>query len=270
MTLVNESLDTDVYEPDYRVTASRGHAGIIVEEGLEEGVRYFVAVGGDGTINEVAVPLIGKDAAMGVIPSGSGNGLARHLMIPVKISEAVEVLNAGKLIEIDTCSVNNIPFISIAGIGFDAKVARKFAKTKQRGFKTYARLAMKEYFRYKSRKYKLILDGEERKESAFFISFANSNQFGYNAIIAPNASITDGKIDVCIVSRPPLKAFPGIARMMFRREIDRSKYLETIRATEVLVKRQKGKTVNIDGEPIKMGKNLFVKIHPASLKVIVP
>lgn len=269
-SLVEAYIDHDIFEPQYRLTDSEGHAVSLVKEGLAEGVGYFVAVGGDGTVNEVSQPLIGSDAIMGVIPAGSGNGLAHHLKIPSKIREAIEIINAGKVICIDTCFVNDKNFISIAGVGFDANVAKHYARVQQRGFMTYARMAAKEYFRYKPRKYVLILDGQKRKVSAFFISFANSNQFGYNAMIAPNASITDGKIDVCIASRPPVTAFPGLAHLMFMKRIDKSKYIETVRASKIMLSRKKGRTVNVDGEPIRMGKELHVRVRPASLNIIVP
>ncbi len=267
---VDAHLDQSVFMPDYRLSSSPGHAEIIAAEGLEEGVKYFVAVGGDGTINEIGRVLRGTDAVLGIIPAGSGNGLAHHLMIPEKTGDAIEVLNKNKLDRIDTCMADDVFFISIAGMGFDARVARQFAESKHRGFKTYARIAMKEYFRYKARNYKLRLDGEDMKVSAFFISFANSNQFGYNTRIAPNASLFDGKIDVCVVSKPPVQAFPGIAHLMFRRRIDHSKYMDTYKASDIIVRRKKGKTVNIDGEPVKLGKKVHIRVLPASLNVLVP
>ena len=268
--LISSKLDQSKFIADLRLTASSGHAGRIAEEGLEEGIHYIVAVGGDGTINEVGEKLKGTDAVMGIIPGGSGNGLAHHLGIPTRMKAAIEVLNRCKVEKIDTCMADEVFFVSIAGIGFDAKVARQFASSKRRGFMTYALIAFKEYFRYKSREYELLLDGKQKKVSAFFISFANSNQFGYNARIAPKASLMDGKIDVCVVRKPPVQAFPGIVHLMFRRKIDHSKYMATSQASDVIVKRKKGKTVNIDGEPIKMGKEIHLRILPASLNVIVP
>jgi diacylglycerol kinase (ATP) len=268
--LVDTYLDKSLFDAELILTASPGHAGRIATEGLEEGIRYFVVVGGDGSINEVGTELAGTDAVMGIIPAGSGNGLAHHLEIPVKIKEAIELINRNKVEKIDSCMVNDNFFVSIAGIGFDAKVARQYAKTAKRGFKTYARLAMKEYFSYKPHKYKLSLDGKDLKVLAFFISFANSSQFGYNTRIAPKASITDGKINVCVVKKPPVKAFPSITRLMFKRKIDHSKYVETYLAEKIIVKRKKGKTVNIDGEAVKMGRELNISIRPASLNVIVP
>jgi YegS/Rv2252/BmrU family lipid kinase len=267
---VEEVLDSTLFEPIFELTGSEGHATQLVKHGLNKGITHFVAVGGDGTLNEVAKPLIGTDAIMGVIPAGSGNGLAHHMKVPVRLSEAVKVLNKLKVISIDTCLINDRHFLSIAGIGFDATVARHYAKVQQRGFLTYARMAAKEYFRYKPSDYLLIIDGQKRDVSAFFISFANSNQFGYNAMIAPHASLIDGKIDVCIASRPPVIAFPGLLHRVVRKKIDESRYIETIRATEIKVRRTKGKTVNVDGEAVKMSKKLHVKIRPASLNMIVP
>ncbi len=268
--LIESHLDQGLFEADFRVSSYAGHASEIVDEGLKSGILYFVVAGGDGSINEVAAKLKGTEAIMGILPAGSGNGLAHHLEIPVNSKDAIAVLNANKVEKIDTCMANDVFFISIAGIGFDARVARQFAKSKQRGFRTYARIAMKEYFRYKSRKYSLHLDGKELKVSAFFISFANSGQFGYNTRIAPGASIKDGKIDVCIVQKPPVSAIPHIAGLMFRRQIDRSKYMDIYQASEIIVKRKKGKSVNIDGEAISLDKKINIRISPASLNVIIP
>ncbi len=268
--LILANLDQYRFIADFRITSFSGHAGIITNEGLEEGIRYFVAVGGDGTINEIASKLTGTDAIMGIIPGGSGNGLAHHLGIQSRLKTAIEILNRARVEKIDTCMANDVFFASIAGIGFDAKVARQFAGSMRRGFTTYARIAFMEYFRYKSRDYELILDGEKQKVSAFFISFANSNQFGYNAQIAPKASLMDGKIDVCVVKKPPVLAFPGIAHLMYSQKVDRSKYMETSQAADIMVRRKKGKTVNIDGEPMKMKKEIHIRIKPASLNIIVP
>ena len=268
--LLNSDLDLNRYEPEIFVTKYAGHAGEITTQGLESGVRYFLVAGGDGTVNEVASIIVGTDAILGILPSGSGNGLAHHLKIPVNIPKAISVFNGGEVLRIDTCTVNDIFFASIAGIGFDAKVARQFAKSRRRGFFTYARIVFKEYFLYKSRDYVLKYDGKEIYTSAFFISFANSSQFGYNTRIAPNASITDGLIDICVVTKPPLVALPGITQLLVRQNIGNSKYMEITRASKIYVSRKKGKMVNVDGEPIKMKKELMIENQPASLNIVVP
>jgi YegS/Rv2252/BmrU family lipid kinase len=270
MTTLDDFLDKTKYETEYRISTYPGHAVEICRAGQEEGVRIFVAAGGDGTVNEVGSVITGTDAIMGIIPAGSGNGLAHHLSIPGKVKEAIDLINEKKVLSIDTCRANEIFFVSIAGMGFDARVARQYAKSGHRGFKTYALIAFKEYFNYKTRKYLLKMDGREHKVSAFFISFANSNQFGYNARIAPNASLTDGQLDICVVKKPPVQAFPGIAHMMFTRKIDRSKYMDIFRASHIVIERNKGKTVNIDGEAIRLPKKIEIRVVPKSLNVIVP
>ena len=268
--LIEKSIDGNKYVPEFHFTECAGHAAEITSEACASGITKFLVAGGDGTVNEVAAQLAGKDLVLGIIPSGSGNGLAHHLGIPVKAAEAVAVFNRGKVMNIDTCMVNKKFFVSIAGIGFDARIARQFAKSSRRGFMTYASIVFKEYFSYKQKKYSLNIDGEQLETSAFFISFANSSQFGYNTRIAPNASITDGKIDVCIVRKPPVAALPIVAQQVIRRRIDRSKYMDIIQATKIIVERKQRMTVNVDGEPVKMKKKLKIDIRPASLAVVIP
>lgn len=268
--IVEDHLRETGLEAVFYVTEYPGHAAEITAEALELGMHRFVAVGGDGTINEIAGELAGSPAVLGIIPAGSGNGLAHHLNIPSRTGLALDVILRNKLLPIDTCTINGRFFTSIAGLGFDARVARQFAKSGKRGFLTYARIAIREYFSYKPRKFKLSIDEKELVADAFFISFANSNQFGYNTRIAPGASLTDGLIDVCVVKKPPVRALPGILNLMLRRRIDRSRYMQTYQAKEVMVKRKKGKTANVDGESVKIGKLVRVSVRPSSLNVIIP
>ncbi len=268
--LVGNVLDHALFSPEIMVSQYAGHAKKIAKDAVKKGVKYIAIAGGDGTVNEVASILVGTDAVLGIIPSGSGNGLAHHLGIPVKKSDAMALLNHQNVIQIDTCQVNDAFFVSIAGIGFDARVAKQFAKSRRRGFLTYGKIVFREYFTYRQRQYTLILDEEKMQTSAFFISFANSNQFGYNTRIAPNASITDGLIDVCIVRKPPVIELPLVAHLLYSRKVDKSKYIDIYRASEIIVKRKKDKIVNIDGEPVKMKKELKIGVRPVSLNVIVP
>ncbi|MCD4747206.1 MAG: diacylglycerol kinase family lipid kinase [Bacteroidales bacterium] len=267
---IEEHLDKSKYE--YRViyTKTPGHATELSKEAVQSNVNILVAVGGDGSVNEIARGLIGTDTVLGIIPTGSGNGLAHHLNIPGNYEQAFKIINKEKSIKIDTASINNTLFVSIAGIGFDALVAKKFAKSKKRGFLTYLRIVTEKYAGYKPKKYKLEIDGEKIKTKALFISFANSDQFGYNAAIAPKAKIDDGLLDVCIVQKAPLIEIPFLAHLLYWKKIDRSKYIKVIKAKHVKVIRKKNKTINIDGEPVKLSKKLNVKIMPLSLKIIVP
>jgi len=171
---------------------------------------------------------------------------------------------------IDTVSVNDELFASIAGVGFDALVAKKFAQAGRRGFFTYFHIALQAYPSYRPRKYKMIIDGKQVQTKALFVSFANSNQFGYNTIISPSASIDDGLMDVCIVQKAPVITTPYILGLLWRNKLEMSGYLEIIKAREVILTRNRNKKINLDGEPVKVGKDLTIRVNPLSLKVIVP
>jgi YegS/Rv2252/BmrU family lipid kinase len=207
---------------------------------------------------------------LGIIPVGSGNGLARHLGIPLSVSKAIQLINEGHYQLIDTATVNEKPFISIAGVGYDALIARKFANSKKRGFSNYLRIVVQTFIKYKPKKYFIHMDGNTIKSRALFVSFANSNQFGYHAQIAPKAKLNDGLLDICIAQKPKLFEMPLIANLVLLKMIDKSPHVKVIPAKEIIIERKKGKYVNIDGEALQMEKKLNVKIVPSSLKVIIP
>lgn len=266
-----DSIDANRFDVDIKLTESAGHARQLSKEAVEANTDVIVAVGGDGTINEIASEMISSDTILGIIPRGSGNGLARHLGIPTTLPKALQLINECHSTKIDTATVNDIPFVSIAGMGFDALVAKEFANSQQRGFITYFNIITQQFLKYKPKKYKLLFeDHPPLSTKALFISFANSNQFGYNTTIAPNAKLNDGKLDVCIVKKPELIEIPLIANLLLLNRIDRSEYVQIIQTTGLIVKRKKNRVVNIDGEPMKAGKILKVKINPTSLNVIIP
>lgn len=267
--LIESVFNEKEFNISIKYTQSAGHAALLSKEAVSNKTEIVVAVGGDGTINEVASELVNTNNVLGIVPLGSGNGLARHLQIPLNPKKALVVIKLVQTIEIDTALVNQARFISIAGVGFDALVAKEFARNKTRGFATYFKLVVKSFFRYKSKKYKLqFADGSEKVVRAFFIAFANSNQFGNNTQIAPNACLLDGKLDICIVKKPPLIKMPNIANLMLRKRIDKSSYVEVIKSESVIVKRNKNRVVNLDGEALKISKNFTVKVDPLSLKII--
>ena len=267
---IERGIDQKKYRIDIRTTQFAGHAKTLASDAVKARTDIIVAVGGDGTINEVASSLIGSNAMLGIIPAGSGNGLARHLSIPLTLPRALKLINQAGHKLIDTGMINDRPFISIAGVGFDALIAKKFASGNERGFLSYFRYVANSFLKYKPKKYTLQFDNKTLKTRALFISFANSNQFGYNTQIAPNAKLTDGRIDVCIVKKPNILEIPVVTNLLLLRMIDKSPYVNVIQAEEITVKRKKGKYVNIDGEPVKMGKTLHIKVVPLSLKVIIP
>ena len=269
--LINEKLDQERFHTEIKYTRHAGHAAQLSKASLEEKCDIIVAVGGDGTINEVASVLVNTEAIFGIIPAGSGNGLARHLGIPLSVTKALDLIRSGKYIKIDTATINKIPFISLAGIGFDALVAKKFAKKKERGFLGYFLTILSEFFKYKPKRYRIFFNESKRINTrALFVTFANSSQFGYNTTIAPNAKLTDGKLDVCIAQKPGIFKLPLIANLLLLKRIDRSIYVNIIQSSGLTVKRKRNRIVNIDGDPVKLKKDLEINVVPSSLNVIVP
>lgn len=266
---IEKNLDVGKFAYKVVYTEAPNHARTLSEQAMMENFDVIVAVGGDGTVNEVAQPIVGTKTLLAIIPSGSGNGLARHLHIPIETEKAIQVINALNSKSIDTVEVNNQFFVSIAGVGFDAQVARKFAGQKRRGFFKYMQITFREYFRYRPKKFTMVVDGQKIVRRALFISFANSDQFGYNTSISPNARIDDGLIDICIMKKVPFWKILLVIPLLFTKKIDRSPYMEIIRAKMVDIK-QKKKTINLDGEPVKMSRQLHIEVKPKSLWVIVP
>ncbi len=270
VSAIESYLDKSKFDFTIEFTEGPGHALDICDRKIGEGVEIIVAVGGDGSVNEIARKLTDKKVQLGIIPAGSGNGLAHHLHIPFNYRKAIEVINQGKTLKIDTGSINDVFFISIAGIGFDGIVAREYAKYKRRGFLTYMKVVTEEYVNYRPRRYTIEVNGEVLKRKALFISFANSDQFGYGASIAPTASVDDGLLDVIIMKKPMMIEIPILASLLYWKRIDLSRQFEIIKAKELTVKTRRKRWVNIDGEPIKMKKKLSVKVHPQSLNIIIP
>lgn len=270
VSAIETYLDKNKFDYSIEFTEGPGHALEICDRKISEGAEIIVAVGGDGSVNEIARKLTDKNVQLGIIPAGSGNGLAHHLNIPFSYRKAIEVINRGKSLKIDTGSINDVFFISIAGIGFDGIVAREYARYKRRGFLTYLKVVTEEYVNYRPRRYTIEVNGEVLKRKALFISFANSDQFGYGASIAPTASVDDGLLDVIIMKKPMVIELPILASLLYWKKIDLSRQFEIIKARELVVKTRRKRWVNIDGEPVKMKKKLLVKVHPLSLNIIVP
>ena len=266
--LLRESLNPQLFSPTLVVTEYVGHATQLAEHFALEGYYAVVAVGGDGTVNEVATALVGTNTALGIIPNGSGNGFARHLDISTRMNRALEMLNNSETIQVDYATVNDIPFFSTFGVGFDAVVAQDFADS-SRGFNGYVQSIFKDLFQYQAETYQLVGNGIEMTTKAFLVNFANAGQWGYDAYIAPKASIQDGWLDVAIVSEFPIAAAPGLALSLFTKNIDENLHMNTLRIKEMTLTREQDGVVHIDGTPTQMGKELHVKIVEDGLKVLV-
>jgi diacylglycerol kinase (ATP) len=267
--LVAEKLDKSRFEHRIVYTAGPKHAIELSRQCADNGCDIVVAVGGDGSVNEAGRGLIGTNTALAIIPAGSGNGLARHLHIPVNLVKAIEVINHGNEISMDTVRMNGERFLGMAGIGFDAHIGWEFAKFGKRGFYSYIKVVMREYPKYKAQQYELEIDGKKYERHSFLISFANGSQYGNNAAICPGANLQDGLLDICILREFPLYAIPMLAYRLFNKKMHESKYIEIIRGKKVVVK-QPATTAHIDGEPVEIGNVIDIEVDPLSLKVISP
>lgn len=258
------------YETEIIHTQNKGEATEIVERSLKNGVEKFIAVGGDGTINEMGKVLLNSKGVLGIIPMGSGNGLARHLGVPMRSGKAMRRITEGRIIKIDTARINEIPFICTAGLGFDAHVGRMFELDSKRGFRTYIKKTASEYFRYKPDLYKIGIGEKVYEREAFLLTFANASQFGNNALIAPSADLKDGLLDLVIMSSVPIGRIPEMGIRLFTGKIDRSRYLEVIQLDRVEVSSDQDQVaIHYDGEPGITSSPVKVEIVPSSLQVIV-
>ncbi len=268
-SLIMETVNNLEFEVDLFFTEYAGHASILVAGLVKKGYSKIIAVGGDGTVNEVAKALVNTDTALGIIPCGSGNGLARSLKIPLRFADAINLINSGKVISIDYGTINDHPFFCTCGVGFDAHIGNKFATSAHRGFFTYIKETIRAYFYYRPRRYSIKIDGEKIKTKAFLVTIANAGQYGNDAYIAPLAELQDGKLDLCILNPFPKHQALGLGFRLFNKTMHRSEYLNTIKGQSITIKRKKKGEVHLDGEPAIMGKRLKIKIVEKGLKVIV-
>lgn len=268
--LIDANLDRSKFNANYSFTEYIGHASEIAEEAASKNFDIIVAVGGDGTINEIGTKVMQQNKILGILPFGSGNGLSRFLKIPMNTTKAIKVINDCKVRVIDTARFNDKCFFNMAGMGFDAHISSVFAGNKSRGLSGYLKLGFKEMLNYKPQTYHIYIDGKEYIRKAFVVSVANSSQYGNNAHIAPNASITDGLLDVCIIKEFPIYKIPVLAYHMLNGSADHSNMVEIIQGKEICIHRIANDAIHIDGEPFFMGKEINVSIAPLSLNIITP
>ena len=266
---IESELDSNKVSAHISYTQYKAHARELAGKavGLYDAV---VAVGGDGTVNEVASKLVGTDTALAIVPTGSGNGLARYLNIPMRLNKAIQSLNYFVEKKIDTMKVNQYCSVNVAGIGFDAHISHNFEGKTLRGPLGYLQLIATEFASYQSENYKLIIDGNEYKRKAFLISFANSSQYGNNIHIAPNAQIDDGIIDVSIIHDFPKINAPAMIFSLLDKSINKNDNDETVKAKKIEIEHPVVLKAHIDGEPVLLGNKAIIEINPLSLKVIVP
>lgn len=267
---VAENLRDMGSEVDVRHTRCGGDATRLAQMAVEQGADAVIVAGGDGTVNETATALCGSRVTMGIIPCGSGNGLARHLGIPVDVDGALKVIEEGKSLRCDYATVGDHPFFCTFGVGFDAEVSFRFAKGKKRGKLSYLKSALAEYARYRPQLYRITADGVTLERRAMVVAVCNASQYGNNAYIAPRATMTDGMLDVTVVhTTTPLETMIAGADMMAGL-IGKNSSIDTIRGKRVVIQREFPGPAHIDGEPLVMGTRIEIECHPGALSIYSP
>mgnify|MGYP003290295681 FL=1 len=265
---IDERLDQSIYDYSIVKTEYAGHATQIAANAVQVKVDVVVAIGGDGTINEIARSLVHTNTALGIIPCGSGNGLARHLRIPMEPKAAIDVLNRGHELCIDYGKINNIPFFCTCGVGFDAFISLKFADSGKRGLLTYLENTLHESLTYQPETYEIENEEGTMKYKAWLIACGNASQYGNDAYIAPQASLTDGLMDVTIMEPFTVLDVPSLSFQLFNKTIDQNSRVKTMRAKKIKIHRVNDGVMHFDGDPLMAGKELEVEIVPAGLRVI--
>lgn len=268
--LVRERLHGSGMDMEVAWTTARGDATRFAREAVDKGFHTVMVAGGDGTVNETAKALCGSRTALGILPCGSGNGLARHLDIPVDIDAALEIIAEDHIVACDYGTANDMPFFCTFGMGFDAAVSKKFAAQKQRGFITYIKSAFEEFRNFNADEYIISANGKVLTEKAFVVAVCNASQYGNNAYIAPRASMTDGLLDVTIIhsGNPLTTALVGVD--LLTGYIDRNTLIHTFRTTEATITRKAPGPAHIDGEPMEFGVTTRIACHPSQLYIYTP
>lgn len=267
---VKEKLAPLGFEVDVRYTTGSGDATRLAREAAARGYGSVLAAGGDGTINETASALCDTQVAMAIIPAGSGNGLARHVGIPIDPILSLDVIAQRNIQAVDYGTVNDRPFFVTMGLGFDAAVSHRFARQSRRGLMMYVKSAIEEYVKYAPEVYTIECGGELITEQAFIIAVANASQYGNNAYIAPRASITDGLLDVTIIHSGDPLSTACMGFDMMTGYLNRNVSVHTMRVPSLTIYRSTPGPGHIDGEPIDMGQRLDIKCHPGALQLYTP
>lgn len=265
--LADNKLSEKGYVLDIYYTKGKGDANVKAKKAVAEGYELVVAAGGDGTVNEVANALAYTNVKLGIIPYGSGNGLARSLGIPLDTYEALKIILSGNVIDCDRGLANGIPFYCTFGVGFDAAVSEKFAMMKRRGRVTYIRSAFREFLNYRSQSYALLIGDKIITEKALLIAVCNAPQYGNNAYIGPKAKLSDGLLDITVVHADTPFSTMKMGVDLMTGTLDKNRSIESFQTHMVTIARMEAGPVHIDGEPLQMGKKIEITCQEKALKV---
>lgn len=268
--MVEQRLGALGFEVDVRQTGGRGDATRLATMAADDGYHGVLACGGDGTVNETARALCGRKTALGILPAGSGNGLARHLGVPMDIPLALDIIEQGNIVNSDYGTVNDIPFFCTFGMGFDAAVSHRFARQNRRGLLTYVKSAISEYVQFRPQTYTLSANGKILTEKAFLVAVCNASQWGNNAYIAPHADITDGLLDITVVHSGSPIDMAVMGMDIFTGFINKNTMVHCFRAPAAVIYRSAAGEAHIDGEPMMMDDILDIKCKRGQLPIFTP
>lgn len=255
------------WECELQYTAYPGHAAALAQAALRNGHRRIVAVGGDGTINEVARSLVGTQALLGILPKGSGNGLARHLGISLNLEEALRQLFRPGVTAMDTITINGRLSVNVSGIGFDGHVASLFGKNGNRGLASYVSIVLREYARFQPFSFSMTPNHPAQHAPVYMLCFANSSQFGNHARIAPEASVRDGWIEVVAISDLSLFNMFRLARQSWLRKHNQSAAPQ-MRVRHARIELDRPVAYHVDGEPCPPEQQFEIQVAPQSLQIL--
>ncbi len=266
--MIADTLNEGLFDYQIRMTEYAGHAAEIAREEAEKGTTIVAAVGGDGTVNEVARSLTHTDTALAIIPCGSGNGLARHLCLPMDTKKAIAMINSCNIETFDYGVINNLPFFCTCGMGFDAFISLKFAEAGKRGPVTYVENVLKEGLKYKPETYEVSDESGTHEYKAFLIACANASQYGNNAYIAPGATMKDGEMDVIVMEPFDVLDAPQIAADLFMKTLGNNSKIKTFRTKKLHIHRQEPGAIHYDGDPIMTDADIDVHIEHNGIRIV--
>lgn len=267
--LISSYLDDVKFDAEIKFTKYSGHGYKLAKEAVHDGYDVVCAVGGDGSVHNIGMALINADTILAVIPTGSGNGYARHFDIPVRIKQAILTLNQMKIRQVDVGMLNHKYFLGVAGFGFDGHISGKFVKRKKRGIRGYILLVLKEYFRYGQQEFEIEFgSGRVVRQKAFMASIANISEFGNSFRISPFADAQDGKFELILLRKPNLFQVPFILRDFFKGKAHTSRLVQTFRFEEAKIS-TKSSRFHADGEPVSLSNPIKIRVQPKALQIVV-
>lgn len=266
--LIEERLDKNKFDYNIVETQYAGHATELAKQAVEEGIDIVVAIGGDGTVNEVGRSLINTQTAMAILPCGSGNGLARHLNLPMNLKKCVDVINECDIRVLDYGIINDHPFFCTCGMGFDAFISMQFAQAGKRGPITYMQKVLEEGLKYQPETYEIEDEDGVKRYKAFLVSAANASQYGNNAYIAPQASMSDGLLDIIIMEPFDILEAPQVAIELFNKTLDKNLKIKTFKSKRIHVHRKKEGVIHYDGDPVLSSADIDISIVSKGINIV--